>query len=135
MAILKEKSLLDYPDLARLMEEVLESSIAKDISLEQACQSLFPELEKLISADDHTSDGFKNILFAMYKKYVYYTWHVPIFTEENEYVMNALEHIIKKLYGEWFLEHHRLNKDHWIFADTDGNYALCFTPHFIETVY
>lgn len=90
-------------------------------------------LENMTSADDHTSDAFKNILFAMYKKYVYYTWHVPIFTEENEYVMNALEHIIKKLYGEWFLEHHRLNDDHWIFAE--GNYALCFTSHFIETVY
>jgi len=90
-------------------------------------------LQQILSTDSNTSDACKNLLYAMYKEYVYYQWHVPDFAEEDIFIMNKLESIIKKFYGEWFLENHRLSQEHWIFSD--GKYALCFTPHFIQTVY
>lgn len=90
-------------------------------------------LDLLLSADKQISDGFKNLLFARYKEYIYYMGHIPDFTYEDEFIMLEFERIIKRFYGEWFFQNHRLNKEHWVFAD--GSYDLFFTPDFIQSVY
>ena len=89
--------------------------------------------EILMSADEKTIDGFKNLILGRYKEYIYDTIYYPFFTCEDDYVMKELAHIIKQKFGEDFLQNHKLDPEHWMFAD--GSYAFLFTPDFKQAVY
>ncbi len=85
------------------------------------------------NSDNDTMDGFKNLLFGMYKYCVYESYTYPFFSCEDEFVMLNLESLIRTNYGNDFLNNHRLEQTHWVYAD--GTYSYLFTQDFVDTVY
>lgn len=65
-------------------------------------------------------DAMKQLLLAHQSDYVYDTINYPFFSDEDEYIMNALENIINHCYGK----NQQLDESHWIFAD--GKYKHLF---------
>jgi hypothetical protein len=87
----------------------------------------------LQSGDAKAVDGFKNLLLGKYKEYIYETTNYPFFTCEDTFIMEELERIIKSRFGEDFFNYHRLDQQHWMFAN--GAYSYFFAPDFIQAVY